>query len=246
MDENKSAVDNFLEDLDGKDDIFNDVPEIKEEEVQDEPKEEKSVPFHKDPKVQRFIEKEIAKRVGEIKPVQQEVKVENDDDYYNRLIGNDTPEKQAMIGEYKSREQRLIDQAVENALGKISEAKQQEIEAERQADETLTNAIDSIEETYNIDLTSKDPVARKTRVDFMNFVEKIAPKNAQGEITEFPDMLSTFETFQEMRQSTKQPNRAKELASRGMNRSNDTLPKVEERITFDNIPTFLERLTGKK
>jgi len=131
--------------------------------------------------------------------------------------------------------------AEERAFNKLSQREQEALEADRQAEEKLTLAIEDIEENFNVDLTSKDPVSRKTRVDFMNFVEKIAPKNSRGEIIDYPDMNSAFETFQEMRKSTPTSSRAKDLASRSLKRSGDAIAKPQERITFDNIDEILER-----
>lgn len=246
MENDKSAVDEFLNETnefgEEKDPLGLDV-EIKPEEVE-EKKEEKPIAFHKDPKILRFIEKEVEKRTPKVEQTFKE-DVKDEDDYYVRLIGNDTPEKVAMIREAKQRDERMLEQAEERAFGRLSQEKQREVEAERQADEQLTNSIDDIEETYNVDLTSKDPVARKTRVDFMTFVEKIAPKDEHGEIKEFPDMLSAYETFQDMRK-TERPNRAKDLASRGVQRSGDTVPKPDKPVTFDNFDYFKEKLFGKK
>lgn len=254
MPTNESAVDEFLGNVNESNDEFNDnqdpfdTQEIeghKEEGEETPVKEEKPIAFHKDPKVLRFIEKEIAKRTQKVEVTPVESKKDDNDDFYIRLIGNDTPEKVAMIREYKEREQRLIEQAEERSLNRISNERQQALEAEREADEQLANAIDDIEETYNIDLTSKDPVARKNRVDFMNFIEKIAPKNSDGEITEFPDMLSAYETFQEMKASTKAPSRAKDLAARSMVRPGNTVEKPQERVSFDNIDGIFERMFKK-
>lgn len=250
MNEDKSTVDDFLgnvnednkEFIEKQDPFADDTLEVKEEKVEE--KEEK-VPFHKDPKIMRFIEKEVSKRIpkaSEEQTFKQDVK--EDDDYYVRLIGNDTPEKVAMIREAKLRDEKLLQQAEDRAYGRISQEKQKEIDAERRADEQLTNAIDDIEDTYNVDLTSKDPVARKQRVDFMNFVEKIAPKDEHGEIVEFPDMLSAYETFQEMKKVEK-PNRAKELASRSMSRSSDTIPQPQKRLTFDDADTIFSKMFKK-
>lgn len=247
MNKNKSAVDEFL----GTDNEFSqdkvdilDIPEpesVVEEELKEE---EKPLPFHKDPKVMRFIEKEISKRVQVKEEPKPEVKKEDEDDYYVRLIGNDTPEKLAMIREAKSRDERLLQQAEDRAYNRVSKEKQREVDAERKAEEELTQSIDDIEENFNVDLTSKDPVARKARVDFLNFVEKIAPKNGQGEIVAYPDMLSAYETWNETKTKS-QPSRAKDLASRSMSRSGDTTVKPQERITFDNIDSFIEQAIKK-
>ena len=247
----KNEIDDFLGNVGNEE--FNDTTDpFATEETQEQPKEEevkveeKPLPFHKDPKVLRFIEKEIAKRApkSEEETFKRDV-TEDEDDYYVRLIGNDTPEKVAMIREARQRDERLLQQAEERAFNRLSKSQQEELEAERKAEEQLTNALDEIEETFNVDITSKDPVARKTRVDFMNFVEKIAPKNSRGEIIDYPDMNSAFETFQEMRKTTPNSNRAKDLASRSMARSGDTVAKPQERITFDNLDGIFERMFKK-
>ena len=231
--DNRNPLDDVIDDTEAKD-----VQQVKEE---------KSVPFHKDPKVQRFIEKEIAKRlekVNEVDTFKRQVD-EDEDDYYVRLIGNDTPEKVAMIREAKAREEKQLQLAEERAFNRLSKAQQDAIEAKRQADEQLTNAIEDIEETFNVDLTSKDPVAKKTRVDFMKFVEKIAPKNRNGEISEYPDMVSAFETWKDMRRSTQTTTRAKDIASRSMGNSGSEAPAVQEKVTFENLDGIFDRMFRK-
>ena len=62
---------------------------------------EKSLPFHKDPKVQRYIEREIAKRIPE-QNVQEDSNTEDrTDEVLVRMIGNDTPEKISVIKDFK-------------------------------------------------------------------------------------------------------------------------------------------------
>lgn len=245
----KNEVNDFLGTVDETNDFAEntnpfetEIVETKEEEAVVE---EKPMPFHKDEKLQKFIDKEVNKRLKDYQPKAEETfkkEVQNDeDDYYVRLIGNDTPEKLAMIREAKARDERMLQMAEERAFNKLSQREQEALEADRQAEEKLTLAIEDIEENFNVDLTSKDPVSRKTRVDFMNFVEKIAPKNSRGEIIDYPDMNSAFETFQEMRKSTPTSSRAKDLASRSLKRSGDAIAKPQERITFDNIDEILER-----
>lgn len=251
---NTNEVDEFLKDLNGEDsnndfkenqDPFNLDPQVEEEKEEEVKEEEKPLPFHKDPKVLRFIEKEIAKRTPkEEEKFKNDVK-EEEDDYYVRLIGNDTPEKLAMIREARQRDERLLQQAEERAFNRLSQKEQEKLQADRQAEEQLDNALDDIEETFNVDITSNNPVAKKTRVDFMKFVEKIAPKDRNGDIIDYPDMNSAFETFQEMRKTAPDSSRAKSLASRSQVRSSDTIIKPQERATFDNADSFIDKLFNR-
>lgn len=252
----KNAVDEFLGDVDESSDFGSEsdpmetVEEAPAEDTEteiEEVAEEKPMPFHKDPKIQRFIDRQVAKalesRGTPEKEFIRETKAE-EDDYYERLIGNDTPEKIAMIREAKARDERLLAQAEERAWNRLTEAQQKEIEADAQAEEELDNSLDEIEETFGVDITSNSPVARKTRVDFLKFVEKIAPKDRDGNLIGYPDMLSAFETFQE-RKTAPASTRAKDLASRSIGRSAEVSNKPQERVTFDNMDSVLERLLGK-
>lgn len=218
--------------------------EHSEETTQEVEKEEK-LPFNKDPKVQRFIEKELSKRLAgieeRISKVTNQGEKQDEDDFYVRLIGNDTPEKLAFIKEAKAREDRREELAAERAYQRLVEEKQREESQEQEVEEMLTNSIEEIEEEFNVDLTSKDPVVKKTRVDFLKYVEKIAPKDANGEILYLPDMVSTFETFQELRKKASTNERAKDLASRGTSRSGDVTNTPSQRITFDNIDELLKQ-----
>lgn len=254
MDKEKSAVEQFLGDLNdntvdnpfGKetDDPFQ-VPE-EALDVKEEVKEEKPLPFNKDPKVQKFIEKEISKRMEafnvEDKPV---VKPQEDDevsDVLVRLIGNDTPEKVQMVKEFKNILEKGTQRAKAEALAEIEARERAEIEADKQAEEELENAFDNIEETYDVDLTSNNPLAVKTRQEFVSFVERIAPKDRNGNVVDYPDMTSAWETFSEMKKATSTPSRAKELASRGMARSAEASSKPQERVDWNTVDSFLETL----
>ena len=253
MDKEKSAVEQFLGDLNDNtienpfgetiDDPFH-VPE--EPEVNEEVKEEKPLPFNKDPKVQKFIEKEISKRMKDFKVEDREpVKPQEDDkvtDVLVRLIGNDTPEKAQMVKEFKDILGNLKGEARAEALAEIESRQNASIQADKEAEEELENAFDNIEETYDVDITSNSPLAVKTRKEFVSFVERIAPKDRNGDIVDYPDMTSAWETFSEIKKATSTPSRAKELASRGMSRSAETSTKSQERVDWNTVDSFLETL----
>lgn len=255
MEKNKSAVESFLGSLEETKNPFVDNTEDpfgkQTEEIIEEVVDEKPLPFNKDPKIQKYLEKRekeiedrILSKVTKVEPV-QDIKVDEDDDYYARLIGNDTPEKLAMIKESKARDQMLLEKAEERAFNRLSQKEQEAIQADQEAEQELETAFDNIEENFDVDITSNNPIAKKTRQDFVSFVEKIAPKDRNGDIVDYPDMQSAWETFSEMKKATATPNRAKELASRSMARSSETGNAVQpkaNRSAFESTDNFLESL----
>lgn len=238
----KSAVESFLEGTSNENmfekpsnDPFAAV-EAKGEVTEEAEEKEKPLPFHKDPKVQKFIDKEIEKRLKDIKPseTKTESKQENDEvvESLIAVIGNDTPEKRRAVEALRDR----LDQGAKEIAAFREEQKANEL-ADKQAEEKLTNAFENIEDAYDVDLTSAQ--AKKTREEFITFIEKIAPKR-NGEIVEYPDMNSAWETFREIKKST--PSRAKELASRSMARSAETSVKQEKKIDWNAVDEMMDTL----
>lgn len=212
-------------------DPFDAVAEKTETEPKEEPKEEaaaeKPLPFHKDPKVQRYIEKEIAKKLGDIKPeaTKQEVKDEIEE-VLVRLIGNDTPEKVAAVRDFKRVLSGIEEKGAERAISRLREQEEEaaRIEAEQEAAavEAIDEGFENIESSYNIDLSSNTAQAKKLRSEFIDFVKKVSPKDEDGEPTALPDLVETFGLFQQMNKAGKPVNsKAKEIASRSLARSTD-------------------------
>lgn len=232
-----NEVDNFLNDLDkeapadpfksdSKDPFAKEeVKEEKKEEVG--AKEEKPLPFHKDPKVQRYIQKEVEKITANLKPNASvgEISAAKDEmeEVLIRVIGNDTPEKVSAVKDMKKVLMSLADKGAQNALSTIKEEQAQAKKLETESQEELMRGLEAIEETHGIDITSGSPVAKKMRSDFMDFVRRVSPKDKDGEITSFPDLEETFAIFQEQ---TKRPapSRAKEAVSRSMQRGSEAAP----------------------
>jgi len=247
MDKNQeSAVENFLNGSEEQSVSFEQPVSPFEESFEQgrrEEVEEKAIPFHKDPKVQKFINKEIEKRLRENAVYEpQERNEEVKDDYYERLIGNDTPEKVAMIREALERDERLLLQAEERAFNRLSQIEQEEVQADREAEDELSEAFDFIEENYGVDISSNGTQARKTREEFISFVEKIAPKNSDGEVIDYPDMQSAWETYSEIKKSNTVPSRAKELANRSMARSTENTVRTPERVDWNKVEEYMDSL----
>lgn len=246
--DNESAVENFLKGTENEGVSFEQPTDPFEKEIEqkeeEEIKEEKPVPFHKDPKVQKFIDKELERRLKDFKPEpQKETRTEDDFkdvvDSFTAIIGNDTPEKIKALNDLHKALNSQSDRAVQRAEEKIEEIKKQEATMDREAEEELENAFSDIEENYDVDLTS--PRASKLRQEFVTFVEKIAPKR-NGEIVDYPDMNSAWETFSDIKKSTSTPSRAKELASRSMARSNETTTKAPEKMDWNKVEDFMDSL----
>lgn len=258
MDKNKEKeVDNFLDGLDEtvadpfkpEEDPFTEKPKGEEKDkedessVEDKSKEEnedtKPEPFHKDPKVQRYVQKQIDKALSTFKPevdvseVQKFIKetgAEDEDELvsaFTGLIGNDTPEKLRVLKAVKKAFNEAEEKGAQRAIREFEARQQDAVQADVEAQEALSQGFDDIEEAFAVDLTSNTTSAKKTRNEFIDFVQRIAPKDREGNVTEFPDFTEAFTVFQETKKAeTKSPttNRAKELSSKSMGRSSGDSP----------------------
>lgn len=240
----KSVVEQFLEGTNegsNFDEIVDplEVPlETKEEEI----KEEKPIPFNKDPRVIKFIEREVAKRIP-----QYEEREEVDENKYKDVmdamtvaIGNDTPEKVKALEAYEKALRKIDQESGSRTEKYLSDIQNQERQAEKEAEDELDNAFETIEEQFDVDLTS--PRSQKVRSDFLTFVERIAPKNRDGEIIDYPDMTSAWETFSEIQKSSAQPNKAKQYASRGIARSSEATTVQPKRVDWNAVDEFMDTL----
>lgn len=255
----KSEVDEFLNGLNGDNndpfnpenvDPFTTDSEKVEEKVEEKKEEETekddtdNLPFHKNPKVQRYVQKEIAKALENATPKEQvqfqkEIKNSEDEDdliaAFTNIIGNDTPEKVHALKMLDRTIKGVEEKAAQRAMQEFSVREQMEKEAEKQAVQELENGFESIEETFNVDITSNTPLAKKTRNEFIDFVKRIAPKDSEGQITQYPDFEQAFTVFQETRKSAPAPNRAKELADRSMTRSGDASTAKPQEVSWKSI-----------
>src|ERR1700734_1021803 len=215
-DKTNSAVD-FLNNIDEKD-VFKESPllsEEKEPEVEDE----KRLPFHKDEKVQRYIDKEIEKRLKFAQPAaeqafRQEVQSEISlPPALVKLVGNDTPEKREALKELSEYMESLPKRAQEEFQQKMLEEQQQAAKEDAAALSELNAGFEDIEDTYGVDLSGSSPQAQKTRASFVEYLRKVSHKNEDGEGDQFADIPAAWEEFQE-RNKPQSASCAKELASR--------------------------------
>lgn len=229
-----------------------DFSEKKPVEQTDETKvdeETKEVPFHKNPKLTKFIEREVNKRLQDYKPetpVQPAPLKTTDDnedpltEVLTRIIGNDTPEKLSAIKDFNKalsgRDEKVKQEALQELYAKESESRQAEIDAQNE----VSSALDDIEDEFNVDITSKTPQATKLRSDLLSFIERISPKDKEGNITSYADFKESFKTFKEINKPT--PNdRAKTLADRSI--SNTASVTTKQTVdSFDEFEKWKESL----
>lgn len=243
-----SVVDSFLNQVNGEDqnlakeqNPFADL-KIEQKEVPkvDEPEEEKPVAYHEDPKLRRYIEKEIAKATANLTPreetkFREDVKEDGFVKAFETIIGNDTPEKVNAL--------RMLKDEVEGIRQEARSARE-EIEAERREeannDREVAQGIENIEEEFNVDLRNN----KELRVKFLDFVERVGPKDEHGELRDYPDFVETFRTYQELNKKP-QNVRNKELASRGTQRSSDaSTVQMPEDTSWRGVEKFFSTLKG--
>jgi hypothetical protein len=214
--------------------------------------EEDDVPFHKNPKVIKYIEKREAKlrdefeqRFNKQEPQVREPLTEDEDplsDVLTRIIGNDTPEKLSAIKDFKKALGNMKDEAKLEALREIEARGEEETKAEIQAQNEVSEALDDIEDIFNIDITSNAPQAKKMRSDFIDFVKRVAPKDRNGDIVSYPDFKETFSVFKDMNKPQSN-DRAKDLANRSI--SNTTVANNTQTVdSFSDMDKWLESLSN--
>lgn len=127
-------------------------------------------------------------------------------------------------------------QAKDEAIREIEEKQTAAKAEQRQFESFIDSQLESLEDTYDVDLTSDAPAARKARREFLEMVSSLSPKDDSGTITGYADFGSTFELYQK----TKAPaeakqdetvNKAKEIASRSMQQSGQGAVGSEPKIT---------------
>ena len=239
-----NAVDSFLGDLKADEkDVFNQPVEVKKE-VEEA---EKPIPFNQDPKIAKFIEREVEKKLKDYTPTatetfREETKAESDDilDTLTRIVGNDTPEKISAVKDLRRALGSLEEKGAERALKQLQEDANEERQAEVEAQNELADGFADIESTFNVDLTSQK--AQDERSKFVDFIKEVAPKDDDGQVMEYPDLVATYKLFKQVNKPDN--SRAKDLASRSMGSSKDaTLVPTGQGKSWSDVDKFFNSLS---
>lgn len=105
----------------------------------------------------------------------------------------------------------------------------------------INEALEDIEDAYGVEL----PRGSELRSDFLDFVERISPKNSD----DLPDMNEAWEIFSEMNKPRGQNvEQKKQISARSMvksTNSNSRPPQSDLKpVNFDNIRSILSRKFG--
>lgn len=130
-----------------------------------------------------------------------------------RIYGTETPEATAATELLKSTLKSVADTATSRALEQFREEQRKASEAVSQEEQNLDSMLEELEDDTGIDLTSEK--ADSTRKGFLTLLEKMSPKDSDGNIIQFADAHAVWEVYAEKIQK-KPDTRLKNLADRSM------------------------------
>lgn len=219
---------------------------------EEEPKDDTDVPFHKNPKVQRYIDRQVRKALdSQEKPTTgNQREISNVDKETGPtadwlMAYGDSEESRKAWNVQQHLMQKAIIQAKEEALNEFQSKIQQEKLAEQQFEEFINTSLESIEDTYDVDITSNSPSAKKARTEFLELVRKLSPKDEYGNITNYADFNEVFDIYKEKKEkpTSETTNVKKALADRSMAKSSEARPynpnSPKTPLGFDSIQSLL-------
>ncbi len=209
----------FLKDVEVPLDVFNQpiTPEKVEEEVKpeedaDELRNRRERRLNAKLQAERESSIQLAARLEALSEIKESQK-ENDADYLKtveRIYGTDSPENSMATDLLKQALKSVEDSATEKAYARMKAEQEQTQQAVVNEEKVLDSMIEEIEDTYQADLQDE-----KTRKGFFTLLEKMSPKDKNGNILQYADHNNVWELYQS--QNTKKPDtQAKDLSSRSM------------------------------
>lgn len=201
------------------------VPEKEEEEETktEEPEQEEEKEEAKNRRERRLLERLQAEkesnialnaRLQALSEVKQFRENTPEADYLKkveRIYGTNSPEAQEATNLLSEALRGVEERATERALERFREEQEKAQRAVQEEEKQLESFVDSIEDEFNTSLSKAD------QQGFFRLLEKVSPKDSDGNIIAYADPLSTWELYQEKKQP--KDSRAKDLASRSMTAS---------------------------
>ena len=133
------------------------------------------------------------------------------DETIARIYGTNTPEAAEATALLQKALANVENRATEKALEKFREEQQAEHESVSKEEENLDDMIEQIEDETGTELTDQ------TRQQFFSLLERLSPKDSEGNVIEYADHRAVWDELQARKQP--QNTRAKDLASRSMTRT---------------------------
>lgn len=223
-----SEQEEFLKELEVKDDSVLDSPLVPDEN-QEKPEDEMKAKNRRERRLleknQQLREEAIAAqaRLQALTEAREETKNTEPSEFemlVERIYGTATPEAQEATEILKRALRGVKESAKAEALqafsrineekeSKAIQARQEEDNLENIEEDNLENIMDEIEDAYGIDMSE----GSEDRKGFLTLLEKLSPKDRDGSIIEFADPASTAELYLAHKDKS---SRAKDLASRSM------------------------------
>lgn len=227
----------FLKDLeiDNTKDVFNKplAEEPKEPEKETEEDAEQKLKNRRErrlyDKLQSEREANIAlnarlETIAESKHMREEEEVAEYLKRAEKIYGNATPEAKEATQLLIEALRGVEENATKKAFDRYQSERTNDSEAEKKEEKNLDDILEKVEEEHGIDMSDD-----KQRTGFLTLLEKLSPKDSEGNIIEYADPETTAEVY--LSRQEKSNSRAKDLASRSMSQSGTSQPsKIEEDV----------------
>jgi hypothetical protein len=148
-----------------------------------------------------------------------------------RIYGTDTPEAQLATDLLKKAITGARDDAKRAAIEELREEQRQAEQLELEAQRELDDMLEDIEDTYNVALTENQQAA------FFQLLERMSPKDRNGEVREYADPHAVWEVFTEkLKSRSASSKQQKSMASRSMASSSSS---TDSKLVDDVQQRFL-------
>ncbi len=162
--------------------------------------------------------------ISESQKFREETGSDDIDQTIARIYGTNTPEAAEATKLLQEALNKSTEKAVDKAMERFNEKLQADDEEVSKEESNIDSFIETIEDEYNVDLSSNTAQSRKLREGFLDQLEKLSFKR-NGEIVEFADPMETWDVCSRL--SKPSTTRAKELGARSMTRSGSS-PEMSE------------------
>lgn len=208
----------FLKDLEPKDQF--EATEITQEEPTEEVETDEDKFNRRERRLQSKLQAERESSIAlaarlEVLTESQKFQRENTpevDETIARIYGTNTPEAAEATALLTKALSNVKTQATEAALERFREEQQKERDAVQKEEKTLDSMVEEIEDENHVTLDGQ------SKKGFFTLLEKLSPKDSDGNILHYADHHAVWEEMQSRRKAV-EPNRAKDLASRSMART---------------------------
>jgi hypothetical protein len=146
------------------------------------------------------------------------------------IYGDDTPEKKQASDILESTLRKIQEATTQQAFDALKEQQASESRAVVEEEQNLDTMMEGLEDDHNADFSNES-----TRKGFLDLLERVSPKDRDGNIIEYADADTTWELYSSLKE--KSTSRAKELSSRSMTRSGSM---GESKIADDSTLRYLK------